>query len=199
MMRKIFLLFVFLLCSVAPSFALPDPQPEVEKMVNSVLEVLQNKDIDNAQKKALVSGRVQKFLNVESMARRTLGSYWDTATMEQRQQFSDLFVKVLEGTYLNRIDDYSGGTVKYLMQRVKDDKAIVDTVIVSNELEIPVNYLMIYRDGSWQVFDLVIEGVSLIRNYHSSYSEIIRRDGYDGLLALMQRKVDEMESRPAVQ
>lgn len=188
-----------LVFSVSSTFALPDPQPEVEKMVNSVLEVLQNKGLDNARKKAMVSGRVQKFMNIESMAKRTLGGYWDTATMEQRQQFSDLFVKVLEGTYLNRIDNYSGGTVKYLMQRVKDDKAIVDTVIVSNELEIPVNYLMIYRDGTWQVFDLVIEGVSLIKNYHSSYSEIIRRDGYDGLLALMQRKVAEMDSRPTLQ
>lgn len=199
MMKKIFLIIVLLVFSATSSFALPDPQPEVEKMVNSVLEVLQNKKLDSAQKKAMVSGRVQKFLNVESMAKRTLGSYWDTATMEQRQQFSDLFVKVLEGTYLNRIDSYSGGTVKYLMQRVKDDKAIVDTVIVSNELEIPVNYLMIYRDGSWQVFDLVIEGVSLIRNYHSSYNEIIRRDGYDGLLALMQKKVNEMASRQTFQ
>ena len=100
---------------------------------------------------------------------------------------------MLEGTYLNRIDDYSDGTVKYLMQRVKDDKAIVDTSIVQKDLEIPVQYKMIYENGSWQVFDLVIEGVSLIRNYRSSYGEIIRRDGYDGLLALMQKKVTEME------
>ena len=195
MMKKLLFIFVLMVFSSSFAFALPDPQLEVEKMVNSVLEVLQNKEMDSVQKKALVSGRVQKFLNVESMSARALGNYWGEATTEQRQQFSDLFLKVLEGTYLNRIDDYSAGKVKYLMQRVKDDKAIVDTVIVSNEMEIPVNYLLIYREGSWQVFDLVIEGVSLIRNYHSSYSEIIRRDGYDGLLVLMRKKVDEMASR----
>ncbi len=195
MMKKLLCILALMVFSSSLAFALPDPQIEVEKMVNSVLEVLQNKDMDKAQKKALVSGRVQKFLNVESMSARALGNYWGEATTEQRQQFSDLFLKVLEGTYLNRIDDYSAGKVKYLMQRVKDDKAIVDTVIVSNEMEIPVNYLLIYREGAWQVFDLVIEGVSLVRNYHSSYSEIIRRDGYDGLLALMQKKVDEMASR----
>ncbi len=195
MMKKLLFILVLMVFSSSFAFALPDPQLEVEKMVNSVLEVLQNKEMDSVQKKALVSGRVQKFLNVESMSARALGNYWGEATTEQRQQFSDLFLKVLEGTYLNRIDDYSAGKVKYLMQRVKDDKAIVDTVIVSNEMEIPVNYLLIYREGSWQVFDLVIEGVSLIRNYHSSYSEIIRRDGYDGLLVLMRKKVDEMASR----
>ena len=195
MMKKLILLFTLIFFSASSVFALPDAQLEVEKMVNSVLEVLQNSEMPKDQKKELVSGRVQKFLNVESMSARALGNYWRDASPEQRQQFSDLFLKVLEGTYLNRLDDYSTGSVKYLMQRVKDDKAIVDTVIVSNELEIPVNYLLIYRDGAWQVFDLVIEGVSLIRNYHSSYSEIIRRDGYEGLLALMQRKVDEMAQR----
>ena len=198
-MKKLLLSLLLLLICSATAFALPDPQKEVAKMVDSVLEVLQRTDLDTAQKKAMVSGRVQKFLNIQSMAERTLGPYWAGATAEQRQQFSDLFLKVLEGTYLNRIDDYSNGTVKYLMQRVKDDKAIVDTSIVQKDLEIPVQYKMIYENGSWQVFDLVIEGVSLIRNYRSSYGEIIRRDGYDGLLALMQKKVAEMDNRKSVQ
>ncbi len=198
-MKKLLLSLLLVLICSATVFALPDPQQEVAKMVDSVLEVLKRTDLDVAQKKAMVSGRVQKFLNIQSMAERTLGPYWAGATAEQRQQFSDLFRKVLEGTYLNRIDDYSNGTVKYLMQRVKDDKAIVDTSIVQKDLEIPVQYKMIYENGSWQVFDLVIEGVSLIRNYRSSYGEIIRRDGYDGLLALMQKKVTEMENRNSVQ
>ncbi len=77
---------------------------------------------------------------------------------------------------------------------MKDNKAIVDTVIISDELEIPVQYKMIYQDGAWQVFDIVIEGVSLVRNYRSSYGEIIRRNGYEGLLALMDKKVQAMES-----
>ena len=199
-MMKTFLLSVlFVVLVAAPGLALPEPQGQVEKMVNSVLEVLQNKDLTLQERKTMVSGRVQEYLNMESMARRTLGPYWDGATEEQRQRFSDLFVKVLEGTYLNKIEDYSGGEVKYLKQRVKDDKAIIDTVIVSQELEIPVQYKMIYEGDSWQVFDLVIEGVSLIRNYRESYGEIIRRDGYDGLFALMQDKVQAMSGAQAVQ
>ncbi|WP_321365603.1 ABC transporter substrate-binding protein [uncultured Desulfuromusa sp.] len=163
-------------------------------MVDTILNVLQQSDLSSAEKKSLVSGKVQEYLNIESMSRRTLGSYWDGATEEQRKTFADLFVKILEGTYLSRIDDYSTGTVQYLKQRVKDDKAIVDTVIVSKELEIPVQYKMIYDGNAWQVFDLVIEGVSLVKNYRSSYGEIIRQEGYDGLLALMVEKVQTMES-----
>ena len=170
-----------------------EPQQQVEEMVNSVLAVLQQKDLPQVEKKELVSGLVQKHLNMASMAERTLGQHWNNATPEQRQKFTDLFVKVLEGTYLNRINDYSGGTVQYLKQRIKDDKAIIDTKFVANDLEIPIQYLMIQENGTWQIFDLVIEGVSLIRNYRSSYGEIIRSEGYNGLFALMEQKIQDMQ------
>ncbi len=182
-MKKISIILVSFLFLSSFSYALPEPQAQVESMVNSVLSVMQNPALSVEDKKVQISGRVQEFLSVESMSRRTLGSYWDQASIEQRQYFSELFVRVLETTYLNRIEDYSDGAVKYLKQRVKGDKAIIDTAIVSKELEIPVQYKMIYSNGSWQVFDLVIEGVSLVRNYRSSYGEIIRRDGFEGLFA----------------
>ncbi len=193
-MKKILLSLILIVAMAVSSFALPAPQTQVEAMVNSVLSVLQRTDLTADEKKVQVSGLVQEYLNMESMARRTLGSYWEDATEEQRQQFSDLFVQVLEGTYLNRIGDYSDGSVKFLKQRVKGNKAIVDTQILTDDLEIPVQYKMIYVDGRWQVFDLVIESVSLIKNYRSSYGEIIRRKGYDGLLQLMEEKVKAMRA-----
>ncbi|MCD6581011.1 MAG: ABC transporter substrate-binding protein [Desulfuromusa sp.] len=193
-MKKILLSGLLILSFAVSSFALPQPQAQVERMVDSILGVLQQSGLSAKAKKSQVSGKVQEYLNMQSMSRRTLGTHWEGASEEQRQRFSGLFVRVLEGTYLNRIGDYSGGTVKYLKQRVKENKAIVDTVIVSDELEIPVQYKMIYGTDSWQVFDIVIEGVSLIRNYRSSYGEIIRRNGYEGLLALMDEKVQAMES-----
>ncbi|MCW9050339.1 MAG: ABC transporter substrate-binding protein [Deltaproteobacteria bacterium] len=198
-MKKRLLAGLLILLFSVPSFALPEPQAQVETMVNSVLSVMQSTEMSPEEKKLQISGRVQKFLNVESMSRRTLGAYWDGATEEQREHFSQLFVRVLEGTYLSRIEDYSDGAVQYLKQRVKEDKAIIDTVIVSKELEIPVQYKMIYTDGSWQVFDLVIEGVSLVRNYRESYGEIIRREGYDGLFALMEEKVGVVEKKQTIQ
>lgn len=198
-MKKLIILVSVLLLFTAPSFALPEPQEQVETMVNSVLSVMQDTELSVAEKKMQISGRVQEFLNVDSMSKRTLGNYWDQASVEQRQYFSELFVKVLESTYLNRIEDYSDGAVKYLKERVKGTKAIIDTVIVSKELEIPVQYKMIYADGAWQVFDLVIEGVSLIRNYRSSYGEIIRKDGFEGLFALMEEKVGAAQGDGAVQ
>ncbi len=194
MMKKIVLCSLFTLIFVTSSFALPQPQARVEEMVNTVLGVLQQTEMSEAEKKSEVSGRVQEYLNMPSISRRTLGTYWAEATEEQRQRFTALFIQILEGTYLNRMEGYSGGTVKYLKQRVKGNKAIIDTLVISDELEIPVQYKMIYEDGNWQVFDLVLEGISLVRNYRSSYGEIIRRSGYDGLLTLMDEKVEEMST-----
>lgn len=188
-MKNILLSCVLLLLIASPVFALPSPQAQVQQMVDSVLEVLQDAELSVSEKKQLISGRVQRFLNIDSMARRTLGQHWDDASIEQRQRFADLFIQVLEKTYLNRIESYSEGSVRYQMQRVKGDKAIIDTVILFGEMEIPVQYKMIYVDNSWQVFDLVIEGISLIRNYRSSYGEIIRREGYEGLFVRMEEKV----------
>ena len=198
-MKKILLSGLLILFFAAVSFALPEPQAQVERMVNNILGILQQSELSVEEKKVQISGQVQAYLNMQSMSRRTLGVYWEDATEEQRQYFAELFVKILEGTYLNRIDDYSDGSVKYLKQRVKGKKAIIDTVITSDEVEIPVQYKMIYEDDVWQVFDIVIEGVSLIRNYRSSYGEIIRRDSYEGLFVLMEEKVHMLEGVQTVQ
>lgn len=193
-MKKIVMtLLLFGLLTVS-AWAIPQPQAQVEHMINSVLDVLRQNELPLAEKKAQVSGKVQEFLNVASMSQRTLGNYWQSATAEQRKRFTELFVKVLEGTYLNRIGEYTDGEVKYLKQRVKGDKAIIDTEIVTGDLAVPVQYKMIYENESWQVVDVVIEGVSLIRNYRANYGEIIRKDGYDGLFALMEQKVIDMDA-----
>lgn len=191
-MKKYVMTLLLLVGVTISAWAIPQPQVQIENMINSVLDVLRQEELPVAEKKAQVSGKVQEFLNVASMSQRTLGSYWQGASVEQRQRFSDLFVKVLEGTYLNRIGEYSDGEVKYLKQRVKGNKAIIDTEIVSGDLTVPVQYKMIYENDSWQVIDVVIEGISLIRNYRANYGEIIRKDGYEGLFALMEQKVIDM-------
>ena len=191
-MKKILLSGLLALLFATSSFALPQPQIRVKQMVDSVLDVLKRTDISDAEKQVLVSGRMQSYLDMKSISRRTLGPYWDGATEEQRERFAKLLVQILEGTYLHRMDDYGGGATDYLKQRVKGHKAIVDTLVHSEGLEIPVQYKMVYEDGDWQIFDLVLEGISLVKNYRASYGEIIRRKGLDELLTMMDDKIVEM-------
>jgi len=198
-MKRLFLLILFCVVLPLPLFAATTPTEKIQQVVDSVLDVLNRTDIDYATKRQQVSGMVQCQIDIDSMSQRTLGIHWRSATEQQRKIFSGLFVQVLEMTYLNRIEDYSGGKVDYLQERVKNDKAIVDTQFVSDKLQIPVQYKMLHGDRGWQIYDVVIENVSLVRNYRSSYGDIVRKEGFDGLFAKMENKLAEQKLSGAVQ
>ncbi|NCP04670.1 MAG: ABC transporter substrate-binding protein, partial [Deltaproteobacteria bacterium] len=118
---------------------------------------------------------------------------WKQARKDELAKFEQLYIRLLENTYLNRIGDYSGGRVDFLQERIKDDKAILDTLVVNDKMEIPVQYKMVLKEGVWEIYDVNIEGVSLIRSYRSSYSEIVRKNGFDGLFAQMEKKLSEAQ------
>lgn len=194
-MKRVCLLFFLLFFLVSTTlWATPSPTQQVQQIVDSVLDVLNRPDVDYATKRQEVSGLVQAHINIKSMSQRTLGIHWKKANSEQRDQFAKLFIKVLEMTYLNRIEDYSGGTVDYLKERIKGNKAIIDTQFVSDKLEIPVQYKMVLEQDNWQIYDVVIENVSLVRNYRSSYGEIVSKEGFDGLFARIENKLAENSS-----
>ncbi len=183
---------LFLLLTL-PAYAVSaTPQEQVKQMVDGVFAVL-NSDLAADLKREKISGTVQKFLGIESLSQRTLGVYWKKATADELNQFMPLYLKILERTYLNRVDDYSGGKVEYGRERVKGDKAILDTRFVSERFDIPVQYKLVEKAGTWQIYDVLIEGVSLVRSYRSSYNEILRKDGFDGLLTKMENKLAQIE------
>lgn len=191
MNRLIVLSLLALFVVSTPLLALSSPTTQVKEIVDDVLEVLNRTDLDYAAKRKGVSGLVQSHIDIQSISQRTLGTHWKKATPEQRERFSKLFVQILEITYLNRIEDYSGGRVDYLKERIKGKKAIVDAQFVSDKVEIAVQYKMILTQDVWQIYDLVIENVSLVRNYRSSYGEIINKEGFDGLFAKIDSKLAE--------
>lgn len=185
-----FLLLAFL---ATPAVSQSSPQQQVEHMVDGILIVL-NSSADLKSKKAQVSGMMQKYLGVRSLSQRTLGVYWKQVSDADRVKFQKLYVRILERTYLNRIGDYSGGKVEYDQERIKKNKAILDTRFVTDKVEVPVQYKLILKGDIWQIYDIKIEGVSLIRSYRSSYNEIIRKDGIDGLFSRMEKKLAESAS-----
>lgn len=188
-------LVLFLLCCflASPAQAVLSPQDQVRQMVDGVFAVL-NSDQSTEVKKTQISGTVQKYLGIQSLSQRTLGVYWKKASDDERQRFMALYVQILEQTYLNRVDDYSGGRVDYLKERVKGKKAILDTQFVSERVEVPVQYKLVQKRGVWQIYDVLIEGVSLVRSYRSSYGEILRKEGFEGLFARMEEKLNKMKA-----
>jgi phospholipid transport system substrate-binding protein len=194
------ILFVLVLVPVSVARADSGPMAQLQVTVDEVLDVLRDKGLPLADKRRQVTALVSDRFNFEAMSQGVLGINWRRATPEQRQRFTDFFTKLLDQTYRSRIEAYSGEKVKYVEQRVQDGRAEVDTLIVTDQnKEIPISYRLLDQGDKWLVYDVKIEGVSLVLNYRASYANIIQKDGLDGLLKQMAEKVEELKHSDGTQ
>src|SRR6266550_133992 len=113
-------------------------------------------------------------------------------TDAELEQFVALFGDLLENAYITKIESYSGEKIQYPGDTIEGELAIVKTRIVTKqETEIPVDYRMFLKDGRWAVYDVSIEGISLIGNYRTQFNAVIQRSGYPDLVAKLTAKRDE--------
>lgn len=178
--------------------ASPDPTEQMRPFVQKIVNILTDPEL---QGDALCSKRRQMVMDVaharfdfEEMSKRVLGREWRDLSTSEKKTFIGLFTTLLEHAYIGKIEDYSKQRVEFKGQRIRRDKAQVDTVLIDMDVTIPVSYIMILKKDDWMVYDIVVEGVSLVRNYMDQFNEIIRKDGYDSLLARMQERIKELEA-----
>lgn len=110
---------------------------------------------------------------------------------KQKTEFVDLFMRLLTNSYADKIEGYSGEQVHYLNERKEEDYAEVRTKIASGKTEIPLDYRLLNKSGDWRIYDVVIDGVSLVKNYRSQFDKIIRTSGYDDLVKQLRDKSDQ--------
>ncbi len=178
---------------VAVSASAGVPTEEVRTVVEKVQKILNDPELKSAAKKQQRLDQLRqviypKFDFVE-MAKRSLGSHWRRRSPEEQREFVKVFTNLLENAYADSIDSYNGE--KVVIQDEKQDKnfAEVDTKIVTPKgEEFAVNYKMHEADGSWKVYDVVIENISLVNNYRSQFNRVIAKSSYDDLLQRMKEK-----------
>jgi len=196
MLKRLLLTLVtgFTLAFTATSHAGNTPTDDVRTSVDAILEILQNEQLDKEGKRAQMSTVINKRFDFRAMSQRTLATNWKKTTDEEKQQFVELFSQLIENSYVGKIESYTNEKVDYPGEKVKGRKAVVETLIITSSADIPVNYKVYHKGDQWLVYDVIIEGVSLISNYRSSYQEIMKKEGFDGLLTKMQAKIDELAS-----
>ena len=128
------------------------------------------------------------------MSKQTLARHWKERTPAEKERFVKLFSKLLEKTYISKIDSYSDEEIIFKEQLIKGRKAMVRSYIVKNNKEIPMIYKLKNIDGSWMVYGVVIEGVSLIRNYRTQFESIINKENYAGLVRRIEEKIATPET-----
>jgi len=179
------------------SAAVESPTDSIRSSVDGILTLLKDKELDKATRREKIGKVIGNRFDFRAMSQRTLATNWKKASTEQKKEFIALFSKLIENTYIGRVEAYTDEKVDYPGEKVKGKKAVVETLILTATADIPVNYKVYLKNDKWWVYDVVIEGISLISNYRSSYQEIVKKDGFEGLIAKMKAKIKELESQPA--
>jgi len=173
------------------------PLAAMRATVDQVIATLRDPALDRPTRRARVVEVVRARFDYPAMAQRTLATYWRKATPAQRDGFVDRFTQLLEATYLGRIDEYHDEAVIYDREKIQRDRALVATRIHTATVDIPIHYKLHRVAGEWRVYDVVIEEVSLIRNYRTTFREIAHKRGIDGLLARMDEKIRALRDAQA--
>jgi phospholipid transport system substrate-binding protein len=199
MLKRLFLLLTAGIMLAAANIAPADSSPTdtIRKSVDSILALLQDKELDQAIRRKKIGEVVSARFDFRAMSQSTLATNWKNASEEQQQEFVQLFSQLIENTYIGRVEAYTDEKVDYPGEKVKGKKAVVETLILTANTDIPINYKVYQKkNGEWWVYDVVIEGISLISNYRSTYQDIVSKEGLDGLLVKMKDKIKELESQP---
>ncbi len=193
--RYFMILAVGLSLAFAPvASAESSPIDAVRTTVETILDILKKDGMDKAQKRIAMEAEISKRFDFHAMSQRTLATNWKKATDAEKEKFTGLFSKLIQSSYVGKLEAYTNEVVEYPAEKVKGKKALVETMIKTASADIPVNYKLYKNGDDWLVYDVVIEGVSLISNYRSSYQAIVKKEGFDGLMAKMQAKIKELEA-----
>jgi phospholipid transport system substrate-binding protein len=172
------------------------PLDTVQANVNKVLDVLRDPKLKAESAKGIKKEKLeaiyeQMFDEVE-LSRRTLGGNWNKLNPAQQKEFIQLYRKILEKAYVDKILSYTNEKIVFSKENMlSNDQAEVQTKVITSSKEIPIFYRAILKDGTWKVYDVVVENVSLVQNYRSQFNSILAKNTPDQLLEILRKKVKE--------
>ena len=179
-----------LFCLSVSVFAAVSPTVFVKQGIDEVLSVFNDNSLDSGQRRVALQKGIRKVIKkhfeFRTISKSVLANNWRKATGYEQDRFVDFFTQTLENTYLTAIESYSGEEIKYVGEKIENDRAVVDTIIVSKNNDIPVSYKLKLNDDQWFIYDVIIENVSLVSNYRNLYAAIIGSSGVNGLLLKLE-------------
>jgi len=172
------------------------PTDQLRGSIDLVLKIVTDpelkKEARTAERRRRIRAVVNQIFDFTEISQRSLGRHWQTRTPAEREQFVALFGDLLENAYITKIESYSGEKIQYPGDVIDGDLAVVKTRIVTKQgTEIPIDYRMFLNGGRWAVYDVSIEGISLIGNYRTQFNAVIQRSGFPDLVAKLKTKQDE--------
>ena len=189
--RTIFL-FLLIFGLAAPTQA-GEPTEQMKLTIDKMIDILGNPDLQDPAKaekrRKLLRDTASERFDWREMARRSLAKHWQQRTDEEKSEFVPLFTDLLEQAYMNRIENYSGDKVSYDGEKVKGKYSLVKVrIYTSQQTNIPVVYRLRKKDSQWLIYDISIEGVSLVKNYRKQFDSVILSSSYEELVEKLKEK-----------
>lgn len=170
------------------------PTDRVKQSVDAILNIIKNPELKKPEnqkvKRDKIRAEVNTIFDFHEMARRALATHWKERTPEEQQNFVSLFSDLLEDTYIRKVEkNYTNEKVVYAGEKITGANAVVKTKVISKtETETPIDYRLIKTGENWMVYDVVIEGVSLVNNYRSQFNQILTSGGWDDLIQKLKNR-----------
>jgi len=194
------------LCAALAAYTLSFSTPafasvtdDVKKTVDQVVAIVSNAELkkprNEAKRRAALKSAISVIFNYGEMAKRSLGVHWKGRSKAEQQEFVNLFATLLENSYANKIESYENEKILYDKETIDGDYAEVKSrVVTAKRDEFTLDYRLLKEGNRWMVYDVVIEGVSLVSNYRSQFSKIITGQGYGALVKKLKVKSEDIKA-----
>ena len=199
---KLLIIYGMLVCFTFASEAVANNSvtEEVKKTVDEVVRIVSDKEMKKPgakqERRAALRNAIGSLFDYEAMTKRAMGANWKKLSTSQKSELTGLFMTLLENSYANKIESYNNEKVVYVREDLDKEYAEVKTKIITTKHdEYSVDYRLMNEKGKWRVYDVVIEGISLVSNYRSQFGQIMNDKGYDELISKLQAKNKEIKKR----
>jgi len=175
-----------------------EPTDRIKVVSDKIIAIISDNSLKapemKEKKEQMIFEIVDSAFNWEEFSKRALAKNWNKRTDSEKKAFTSLFGRLVERSYMNKAGQYSGGKVVFLAEKIEGDYGNVSTQLgTSTGAQIPVEYRVMKKDGAWWVYDVYIEGVSLVNNYRSQFNDIIIKSSYEELVKRLKEKLEKGE------
>lgn len=177
--------------------AIPGPQEQVKGSIDAIIALLKDEKLKQPEmqkeRRDRIFAEVDIRFDFHQMSERSLARHWKGLSSDEQKRFTDMFAKLVVCRYISRIEGYTDEAVDYQKELVQGNKARVYTAILKNG-SIPITYSMQLTGDKWLVYDVMVEGVSLVANYRSEFDAILNKENFSSLLGKVKAKLCTIEN-----
>jgi phospholipid transport system substrate-binding protein len=201
MLKKVnnrgFFLFIFIYTLLFSFTAMGgEATDRIKATTDKLIEIVTNHDLDPPEmaekRNRMIREAVDMVFDWEAFSQRAMGRHWRKLNREEKGEFISLFGRLIERTYMDKTRQYSGEQIMFVHEKTDEKYGTVEAIVTTkNGMEAEVRYSIIKKNGDWFVYDVYVEGVSLVNNYRVQFNRIMIKSSSDELLERLKAKVDE--------